>query len=49
MAVGAWFDVPARDDDVLAGRPGSLWRTALRRQGGQLAWIANRPEDPTQN
>ena len=49
MAVGAWWDVPARDADVLTGRPSSLWRTALRRQGGQLAWIANRPEDPTTN
>jgi putative transcriptional regulator len=49
MAVGAWFDVPARDDDVLAPSPAALWRSTLRRQGGRLAWVANRPEDPAAN
>ena len=40
---GGWFVVDAHPDDLLTSDPASLWRTVLRRQGGDLAVSANYP------
>ncbi len=49
IALGGWF--LARADEVLifADPPGALWRTVLRRMGGQYALLANFPDDPRLN
>jgi putative transcriptional regulator len=49
LAEGAWHVVDAAPGDVLTDEPGSLWRRVLRRQGGELAMIANAPLDPRTN
>jgi len=49
LAHQGWFVVDAVPDDLLTGEPGSLWRRVLRRQGGELAMVANFPADPTSN
>jgi putative transcriptional regulator len=46
---GAWHVVPAEPGDVFAPDPESLWRTVLRRQEGELAFLATYPEDPGLN
>jgi putative transcriptional regulator len=43
LEAGGWFVVDARPDDLLTSDPASLWRTVLRRQGGDLAVSANYP------
>jgi putative transcriptional regulator len=35
--------------DAFAADPGKLWRTVLRRQGGELAMVATYPDDPSAN
>ncbi len=49
LAEGAWWTVDAGPFDVFTPDPETLWRTVLRRQGGDLAWYANYPEDPSDN
>ncbi|RJL24537.1 YqgE/AlgH family protein [Bailinhaonella thermotolerans] len=46
---GAWYVVDALPEDAFSGDPSRLWRDVLRRQGGELAFVANCPDDPTLN
>ncbi len=46
---GSWLVVPAMADDVFNKAPAHLWREVLRRQGGQLAWLATAPDDLSMN
>jgi putative transcriptional regulator len=46
---GAWYVLDADPEDALCPQPGGLWRFVLKRQGGQLALVANFPADPTMN
>src|SRR5690606_2671610 len=49
IAEGAWYVVDAEPGDTFHADPGSLWRHVLRRQRGELAFVANCPDDPTLN
>jgi putative transcriptional regulator len=42
---GAWFVVDAEPRDAFSDRPDQLWRDVLRRQGGDLAFVAMYPDD----
>ncbi len=44
-----WWVVEATIDDLFTGDPDGLWARVLRRQGGELAWYAHFPTDPTLN
>jgi putative transcriptional regulator len=46
---GAWYVLPAEPGDVFAAQPDRLWRAVLRRQGGDLAFLATYPDDPGMN
>ncbi len=46
---GAWYVVPAEPADAFAGEPEGLWAGVLRRQGGEIAFTATFPDDPSQN
>jgi putative transcriptional regulator len=46
---GAWYVVPGHARDVFSVEPSSLWRTVLRRQGGELAMVSTYADDPTLN
>jgi putative transcriptional regulator len=46
---GGWHLVDARAGDLLTTDPSILWRSVLRRQGGELAMAANHPPDPGVN
>jgi putative transcriptional regulator len=46
---GAWYVVPAEPGDAFAGQPEGLWADVLRRQGGEMAFTATFPDDPSQN
>jgi putative transcriptional regulator len=46
---GAWYVLPAQPGDVFAGDPDRLWRQVLRRQEGDLAFLATFPDDPAMN
>jgi putative transcriptional regulator len=49
IAEGSWYVVEALTTDVLNPRPAELWRTVLRRQPNELAYVATMPDDPTMN
>ena len=49
IAEGAWYVLPAQPSDVFAADPARLWRQVLRRQEGDMAFLATYPDDPTQN
>lgn len=49
LLAGAWIVVAADPDDIFSAEPSELWRTVLRRQGGNLAWLANAPDDLSMN
>ena len=49
LSEGAWFVVPSLARDVFSLEPASLWRTVLRRQGGELAMVSTYPDDPSLN
>ena len=49
LAESAWIVAPARTEDVFTTEPDALWRTTLRRLGGNAAVIALLPEDPRVN
>lgn len=46
---GGWYVVEAEADDPFTPDPEALWRRVLRRQTGELAYVATFPEDPTMN
>ncbi|HZR51749.1 MAG TPA: YqgE/AlgH family protein [Streptosporangiaceae bacterium] len=46
---GAWYVLDADPGDAFFAEPGRLWAVVLRRQGGELAYVATYPDDPTQN
>lgn len=46
---GAWYVVAAEPGDVFAAEPDRLWRQVLRRQDGDLAFLATYPDDPGLN
>ncbi|MGI8888082.1 MAG: YqgE/AlgH family protein [Nocardioidaceae bacterium] len=46
---GSWFVVSALASDLITPEPETLWRTILRRQPGELAYLATLPDDPTMN
>jgi putative transcriptional regulator len=49
IAEGAWYVLAAEPADVFAADPALLWRQVLRRQDGDLAFVATYPDDPTLN
>jgi putative transcriptional regulator len=46
---GAWYVIKAELADVFDDDPERLWHTVLRRQGGDMAFLATYPEDPSLN
>jgi putative transcriptional regulator len=46
---GAWYVLPAEPGDAFCPEPGRLWQAVLRRQGGELAYLATYPDDPGLN
>src|ERR1700735_2991018 len=46
---GAWYVVSGEPADGFLAAPERLWKIVLRRQGGNLAMVANYPDDPAQN
>ncbi len=44
-----WWVVDATIDDLFSSNPSDLWARVLRRQGGDLAWFAHYPADPSLN
>ena len=44
-----WFLTRADEALIFAEPPEQLWRTVLRRMGGDFALLANFPEDPRMN
>jgi putative transcriptional regulator len=49
IAEGSWYVVGASTRDVLHPDPETLWREVLRRQPGELAYVATFPDDPSMN
>jgi putative transcriptional regulator len=49
LAEGAWYVVDGGPPDVFVADPSDLWRTVLRRQRGDLAFVATPSTDPTLN
>ena len=49
IAEGAWYVLEAEPGDAFTDDPQHLWQAVLRRQSGELAYVATYPEDPTQN
>lgn len=49
LASESWLVVDSRPDDVFSERPERLWQDVLRRQHGQLAFLATLPADPSLN
>ncbi len=46
---GSWYIVNAVPTDLLTSHPEDLWRSILRRQPGELAFLATMPDDPSLN
>jgi putative transcriptional regulator len=49
LRLEGWYVLEALPDDLLTPDPEGLWRRVLRRQGGQLAVVANYPLDLESN
>jgi putative transcriptional regulator len=49
LSAGAWWVVGPADDYAFSDRPLELWKTVLRRQGGELALVSAYPDDPALN
>lgn len=49
IAAGAWIVAEALPQDVFSVAPESLWEDVLRRQRGEVAFLAAYPDDPTLN
>jgi putative transcriptional regulator len=45
----AWITAPGGADLIFDTDPDALWRTVLRRMGGEYAVLANFPDDPRMN
>ena len=46
---GAWYVLTAEPGDVFVADPERLWPAVLRRQEGDLAFVATYPDDPGLN
>jgi putative transcriptional regulator len=46
---GAWFVVEAEHGDAFTTEPTGLWRSVLRRQRGEMAFVSTYPHDPADN
>ncbi len=46
---GAWYVVDGGPDDVFDPDPNTLWRRVLKRQPGELSFVATHSDDPTLN
>ena len=46
---GAWYVVEGEARDPFSAEPEQLWRSVLRRQRGELAYVATYPDDPAHN
>jgi putative transcriptional regulator len=46
---GGWFLTDAHPEDVFIPDSDALWRSVLRRMGGEYAILANFPDDPRMN
>jgi putative transcriptional regulator len=46
---GAWYVLEAEPGDAFTRDPVHLWQTVLRRQSGEVAYVATYPDDPSQN
>lgn len=46
---GAWYVLAAEPSDAFVGEPEGLWASVLRRQGGEMAFTATFPDDPSLN
>jgi putative transcriptional regulator len=46
---GAWYVLSAEPGDAFVPEPELLWRQVLRRQEGDLAFLATYPDDPAMN
>jgi putative transcriptional regulator len=49
LAAEAWWVLDPEDTDVFGPEPGALWKSVLRRQGGELALLSALPADPSLN
>jgi putative transcriptional regulator len=49
IAEGMWHLATADYTDVFSGQPLELWRTVLRRQGGEMAFFSTWSENPELN
>ncbi len=49
IEAGAWYVLDAEPGDPFSDDPEGLWSAVLRRQRGELAWVASFPEDPSMN
>jgi putative transcriptional regulator len=49
IAEGSWYVVDAVSTDLLHPDPQTLWRTVLRRQPGEIAFVSTFPDDPAMN
>lgn len=49
VAEGAWYVVESDPGDPFSDEPDELWHAVLRRQRGELAFVATYPEDPSMN
>jgi putative transcriptional regulator len=46
---GAWYVLSGEPADAFFAEPERLWPSLLRRQGGELAFVATYPDDPVMN
>ena len=49
IAEGAWYVVDSEPADAFSENPSNLWQRVLRRQTGDLAFVATFPDDPSMN
>jgi putative transcriptional regulator len=49
LAQDAWYVVDSEPGDAFSPQPERLWGDVLRRQPGDIAFVATRPVDPTLN
>jgi putative transcriptional regulator len=49
IAEGAWYVVDSEPADAFSENPSDLWQRVLRRQTGDLAFVATFPDDPSMN
>jgi len=49
IRAGGWYVVESEARDAFTPDPETLWSTVLRRQRGNLAFVASFPDDPDMN